>query len=496
VFIYFVEYNFASTGYLLLASFGSRFGDLAASFGFVDGFDDTDGDGLTHIPDSEPTERSILGEWFDAHWLRWDHLDDGGITRFDFRWGIFDLLTGSPVNLFQKFGEFAGNMGGVAIEDWGVTFLDLTGVVQDDDLSVERFRFLGWVVLRVGGDVTPSDVLDGDVLDVETDVITWVGHIESFVMHFDGFDLSGDGSWGKGDDHTGFQGTGFNSADWYCSDTTDLVDVLEWEPEWFVGRPGWWDDSVKSFEQGVSGSLFLLAFSVLPFDGPTFVPSHVFSLGDHVVTVPTRNGDESDSLGVVTNLLDVVGDFLDDFFVPGFGVFWLGGVHLVDTDDHLLDTQGESEEGVFPGLTVLGDTSFKFTDTGGDDEDSAISLRSTGNHVLDEIPMAWGINNGDFVFSGFEFPQSDIDGDTTFPFSLKLVQDPGIFKGTFTHFLGFLLEFFDGPLVDTTTFVDQVTSGGRFTGIDVSDDDDVDMALRFTHFGFWFLSCSFVTKFL
>ena len=55
-------------------------------------------------------------------------------------------------------------------------------------------------------------------------------------------------------------------------------------------------------------------------------------------------------------------------------VWWLSRVHLVDTNDHLLDTEGEGKESVFAGLTVLGDTSFEFTDTSGDDQDSAISL--------------------------------------------------------------------------------------------------------------------------
>jgi len=33
----------------------------------------------------------------------------------------------------------------------------------------------------------------------------------------------------------------------------------------------------------------------------------------HVVTVPARDGHEGDSLGVVTDLLDEGGSFLDDF---------------------------------------------------------------------------------------------------------------------------------------------------------------------------------------
>lgn len=71
----------------------------------------------------------------------------------------------------------------------------------------------------------------------------------------------------------------------------------------------------------------------------------------------------------------------------------LGGVHLVDGDDELPDTESEGEESVFTGLTILGDTSLEFTSTGGDDEDSAIGLGGSGDHVLDEITMSGGIND-------------------------------------------------------------------------------------------------------
>merc|ERR1712226_1105474 len=272
-------------------------------------------------------------------------------------------------------------------------------------------------------------------------------------MHLDGFDLSGDGSGGEGDDHTGLDDTGLDSADGHCSDTTDLVDVLEGQPEGLVRGPGGGHDSVQSLEEGVTDGLLHLAVGVLSLDGPSFVPGHVGGLLDHVITVPARNGDESNSLGVVTDLLDVVGDLLGDFLESLLGVLGLGGVHLVTGDDELLDTEGVGEESVLPGLAVLGDTGLELTDTGGDDQDGAISLGSTGNHVLDEIPMAWGVNDGDLVLGR-----------------------------PFAHLGGFLLELLDGPLVDTTTFVDEVTGGGGFTGVDVADDDDVDMGLSFTHF--------------
>lgn len=40
-----------------------------------------------------------------------------------------------------------------------------------------------------------------------------------------------------------------------------------------------------------------------------------------------------------------------------------------------------------------------------------------------------------------------------------------------------LLELLDGTLVDTTALVDQVTSGGRLAGVDVADNDHVDVSL-------------------
>jgi hypothetical protein len=36
---------------------------------------------------------------------------------------------------------------GVAIEDWCISLLDLSGVVQDDDLSQEVLGIFSWVVL-------------------------------------------------------------------------------------------------------------------------------------------------------------------------------------------------------------------------------------------------------------------------------------------------------------------------------------------------------------
>ena len=128
----------------------------------------------------------------------------------------------------------------------------------------------------------------------------------------------------------------------------------------------------------------------------------IYSLGgllQHVVTVPARDGDESDGLRVVADLLDEGGRLLDNFveailrplyssqYQWGLwimtGKAYLGGIHLVDGDNELTHTEGVGEQSVLTSLAILGDTSLELTSTGSDNEDSAIGLGGTSNHVLD-----------------------------------------------------------------------------------------------------------------
>merc|ERR1719471_2144336 len=95
--------------------------------------------------------------------------------------------------------------------------------------------------------------------------------------------------------------------------------------------------------------------------------------------------------------------------------------------------------------------------------------------------MSRGVNDGNIVLGGLKLPESDVDGDTTLTLSLQLVQHPGVLEGTLSGLLGLLLELLDGSLVNATALVDQMTSGGRLAGVDVTDDDNVDVSLFLTH---------------
>ena len=74
-------------------------------------------------------------------------------------------------------------------------------------------------------------------------------------------------------------------------------------------------------------------------------------------------------------------------------ISYFGGVHLVNSNDELLDTEGESKQSMLSGLTVLGDTGLELTSTSGNDEDSTVSLGGTGDHVLDKVTVSRGIDD-------------------------------------------------------------------------------------------------------
>ena len=370
---------------LFLGGLGGGLGDLAGGGeSLLDRLDDTDSDGLTHVTDGETTERGVLVEGLHAHGLGRNHLDDGSVTRLDELGVGLGRLSGTAVNLLLDLGELAGNVGSVAVENRGVSSTDLTGVVQDDDLGRERSGTHGRVVLAVTGDVATTDLLNGDVLDVEANVVTGETLLELLVVHLDGLDFSGDVRGSEGNDHTGNEFTSLDTADRHRANTADLVNVLEGKTEGLVGGALGGLGGVDGFEEGLAGELAVLALTL-----PSLVPRAVGGGVQHVVAVEARDGDESDLLGVVADLLDEGRRLLDDLVVTVLGP--LGGVHLVDGDDELPDTEGEGEQSVLTSLAILGDTSLELTSTGGDNENSAVGLGSTSDRVLDEVTMTGGV---------------------------------------------------------------------------------------------------------
>jgi len=139
---------------------------------------------LFHVSDGESSERRIFREDFNAHWFSGNHVNHAGLTSLDEFGELFKDLTSSSVNRRNNFFEFDGNVASVAIQDRAVTALDLSGVVQDDDLSLEVRDFSSWIILGIRANISSSDILDRDVFNVESDVVSWNSFLDGFVVHF------------------------------------------------------------------------------------------------------------------------------------------------------------------------------------------------------------------------------------------------------------------------------------------------------------------------
>jgi hypothetical protein len=61
--------------------------------------------------------------------------------------------------------------------------------------------------------------LDGNILDIEPDVISWETLGQGLVMHLDGLHFSLDSRRGKVDDHSWLDDSGLNSTDWNRTDS-------------------------------------------------------------------------------------------------------------------------------------------------------------------------------------------------------------------------------------------------------------------------------------
>jgi len=228
---------------------------------------------LLHVSDSESTERRVSGEGLNNHVLLGDEFNHGGITGLNESGLFFHDFTVTFVNLVSDLGELASDVSGMAIEDGSVSVGDLTGMVHDDGLGNEHFGIASGVVLGVRADISSLEILNGEVSDIETNVITGGGLGDGLVMHLNGLDFSGDGHGAEGGDHLGLDDTGLDSTDGNCTDTGNLVDILEGESESLIGGSLGRVEIIKSVEE--EGSL---------------VPGHVLGSVDHVITAHPEMG--------------------------------------------------------------------------------------------------------------------------------------------------------------------------------------------------------------
>lgn len=165
-------------------------------------------------------------------------------------------------------------------------------------------------------------------------------------------------------------------------------------------------------------------------------------------------------------------------------------IQLVDGNSDLAHPQRANQQRMLLGLAATREPALKLTWGGVHDKDGYVRLeislheqrphlRSTRDHVGDEVPMSGRIQDRDVMSGGLELRGGHVDGDAPgmlkqkhhalpFPLAGHFIQHPGKRKGLLAHLLGISFKALDGAAVHHTCLVQQMAHEGGFPGIHVA----------------------------
>jgi len=439
------------------------------------------------LHDSDAAETSALLEALNNERLNWLKLAFGHVTILDER-GVLDLLlTSGLAHLEDDLGELNSRTTSAHKGDGGVTNLELTGVVKNNDLHSEGLGADKCLVGLEDHDVTNmGHVRLFETLDVETNIVTGIGSWARLVVHLNSEDLSSAGGGGgvggdKDDFITRLHSALLEAASDNITNTLDLVNAGNGHAHGLVTDTG---RGLNHIVEGIKQVVDVDSCSDGGLDVNTSPPFHVGRLLEQIVSLPSGDREEghlSVNLGLLpANTHQHSLDLLLDFLITSLSIVDGLVIHFVDADDELFNTEKVDQAGVLTSLTLnfsglviaLSDGGLKATNVRRNHEKSNICLGSTGDHVLDEIPVAGGINDGVVVTLSEELLGGASDGNTALALLLLVVHEEGKAERALAKSIGFSTQLFHFTFRDSSKLVDETTGGGRFAGIDVPADNN------------------------
>jgi len=410
---------------------------------------------------------------------------DFGILELGELWGVLDLGTsGLLSHLPQDLGHLARNLGGTGENNGAVSRLEDTRVLLDSNQSSEALDGLELSILFVVDDITRVDLLVlGNTLDGKTDGVTGSGRFEDLLVLFDGENLlSLKVARDESDLVTRSKSSLFDGSANNLTNSLNVVDVGNRKTKRSIGKTlGGSDEVVEGINDGVSSDLLLGGL----VGSPSLVPRALGGVNgvNQVVSVESRVRDERDLLGLESDGLKHLNEFVLDLGETVLGP--VAGVHLVDSNNNLFNTQKVKKTGVLTSLTFinsglgigLGDGGFETSLLGRDQKHTDISGGRSGDHVLDVILVPRSIDNGVVVLVSEELLGVALDGNTTVTFFLARIKVVRETEGRLSILGGDFVKLGHLTLSDSSLLENQVTASSRLTGIDVSADNQRQMFL-------------------
>mmetsp|Transcript_81691 Transcript_81691/g.218669 ORF Transcript_81691/g.218669 Transcript_81691/m.218669 type:complete len:492 (+) Transcript_81691:45-1520(+) len=369
----------------------------------------------------------------------------------------------------------------------GIPHLDLTGDVQHLHLSGEAASRRERGVLLVNHHITSAGhVLLLQTLDVQPNIVTGLGLLLTSVVHLHSEHLPrasvGRGVRGQKHDFlTRLHNPLLHSAGQHITDTLNLVDSRHRHPHRRLrGTDRNAAELVQSIVQGVHVDLLRGSrnHNILPL-----VPRHVGGFLEQIVTAPPRDGHERnirvEEILLPPDLGKHVPHLVGDLIVSSLLVPRQIAIHLVHSDDDLLHSQQVDQAGVLPGLSLdlsslvvaLLDSNDEVT-IGRNHDQGHVGLRSSGNHVLDEIAVARGVNDSVVPLLGVEFLRGAGDSHTALTLLLLPIHEESEGEAALSQSIGLLAKLVQLTLRKTTQLEQQMACRCGLARIDMTTNHD------------------------
>src|SRR5438132_9977734 len=410
-------------------------------------------DGLSHVPDREAPHLRERLERLDNEGFRRSNLDAGRVAGLE-EVGLLGLRRPALRRecCYDRL-EGARDLGCMSVECRRVPGCDDARVIQDDDLRGEGLgdRRRG---VRRAGDIAPAEVLLVDPADVEADVVPGLRLLDLLVVHLDRLDFADLVRGHEVDLHPDLQEPGLDPADGDGAGARDRVDVLHREAQREIRRLRRDRELVQRLDER-----------------RPLVPRHLGRRLDDVLAFVRADRDEGDLVDLVGDAPQKPGELRLQFGETRLGERGLRRVHLVDREDHLLDAERPREEDVLLRLRLD-------ALCGADDEDRGIRLGRARDHVLDEVPVARGVDDREVVLVRVKALMRDVDREAALTLLLDLVHDEGELERGLAHLLGELLQILQLVRVDVPGVVEDPADGRRLPVVDVADEHEVEVWLR------------------
>ena len=424
-------------------------------------------------------------EGVDDEWLGWLEDDLSHLVGLQGVWGLHLLSSGLLSDLPVNSDDLAGRASATNESNWGVSWLGLSWDIEGLNLSSEVLDWLQGGVRLENHNISGTwEVVLVKTLDVHSDVVSWSGLLHTLVVHLDGEDLSdtwvGRGmGWHEHNLISWLDNSLLDTSGKDISNSLDLVSSRNWKTEWGISVTLW---HLNEVVQSVEKSIDVLLLSLWINNVNSRPPSHVGGLGDEVISHPSRDWKDwhrvLDEVWLPSDLAKHMGHLITDLLITGLLVSSDIRVHLVNSNNELLDSEEVDKTGVLAGLSLnLSSLVVSLLDSSGEvtiswnHEEAHIGLSSSGNHILNEISVSWSINDGVVPFLSVELLGGARNSHTTSTLLLLSVHIEGEGERRLSEGGSLFLQLLQLTLWDTTELEEKASSGGGLSGIDVSADN-------------------------